>query len=190
MNEEQGLSDAEKELFKGLEREQKPPKALEHKIIAQLINEGQLKKTSAMNIYMKWVSSIAAATLIFLSGAYYEKTRSVNPVIIEPSRGFMLLLHEDHNFKSGDPKDMVEEYRRWRENTMTGGVKIVGQELKNESSIINAGKKVAHRSDRTSRTTGYFLLEARSMDEAILVAKENPHIKYGGTIEVKAFMVR
>jgi hypothetical protein len=44
--------------------------------------------------------------------------------------------------------------------------------------------------DEEKRTTGYFLVEANSFEDAIAVAAANPHIKYGGSIEVKPFMVR
>ena len=32
---------------------------------------------------------------------------------------------------------------------------------------------------------GYFLIQAESYEEAVRVARQSPHIAYGGTIEVR-----
>ncbi|MEQ9402411.1 MAG: hypothetical protein RIM99_02395 [Cyclobacteriaceae bacterium] len=193
MKEDQ-LSDTEKNLFERLDREASPPKALEEQLVAALKNEGLLTKSITMNTYLKWAASLAAAVLIFLSGIFYQQSQQTvsavsENIIIEPTRGYALLLHEDENFTPGDPMEMFNEYSMWMENTFARGVKITGQELKNEATIVLTDQ-ISLADNQNRRTTGYFLLEADSMEEAIEVAKENPHVKYGGIVEVKAYMVR
>ena len=109
-------------------------------------------------------------------------------IMIEPTKGYMLLLHEDKDFAPGDQMEMFEEYKAWMENTFAKGIKITGQELKDEATLVKGEELKTINSD--VRTTGYFLVEANSLDDAIKVAQENPHIKYGGSIEVKPYMVR
>ena len=189
---EDRLSEKEKQLFHDLKRESTPPQHLEANIIRQLIDEGEIEKTIKMNDYLKWAAMVAALVLFFWGGTFYEKSKPIEmeQVIIEPTKGYALLLHEDQDFQPGDPMEMFEEYKTWMENTFSRGVKITGQELSDQASVVK-GSQVNHVEDVDGkRTTGYFLVEANTLEEAIRVAKENPHIKYGGTIEVKPFMVR
>ena len=185
---EDHLSDAEKKLFKGLSSSIIPPKDLEKRVIAQLINDGQINKSPTMNTYIKWVAAIAASVLLFLGGMYFGKSNSIN---IEPTLGYMLLLHENQEFQPGDAMEMFEEYSAWMNNTFKRGVKITGQELQNDAAIISNKFPVKYLDgSQDSRTTGYFILEAQSLEDALAVAQENPHVKYGGTVEVKSFLVR
>lgn len=189
---EQHLSDAERKLFQSLEREKSPPQHLEKNITSQLKKEGLIKNTKDMSTYMKYAASVVFATLFFLGGMYYERSTKteITMVEIEPTKGYMLLLHEDATFAPGDPMAMYEEYKTWMENTFGRGVKITGQELKNEAVVLKGEDEKTVGDEAETRTTGYFLLEANSYEEAVAVAKENPHVKYGGTVEVKPFMVR
>lgn len=188
---ENHLSEEEKKLFQELARKQQPPAHLEKKIVQQLIQEGQIKKRTSMQVYLKWGASIAASILLFLSGMFYGKTSSSPLAQIELSKGYMLLLHEDAQFNPGDPQKMFEEYEIWMENTFEKGVKITGQELKAEAVIVNhLGQANNFDQNAQKRTTGYFIIEASSLNEAVKVAQENPHIKYGGSIEVKPYMIR
>jgi len=192
---EEHLSEAEKNLFQALENEKNPPKHIEKNIITQLEQEGLIKKTITMNNYVKWAASLAASVLLFMGGMYYEKsnTQQLNAnamVEIEPTKGYILILHEDSNFEPGDPMAMFEEYKSWMDNTFSRGLKITGQELKQEATLVKGETQEVFPEDAETKTTGYFLVEANSYQEAVAVAQENPHIKYGGSIEVKPFMVR
>lgn len=187
------LSNYEKKLFSRLKREEQPPAALERRIIDELKSNHLITsktKTYKMNTTLKWAASIAATVLLFFIGNYVGK-QSTAVQAIEPSRGYMLILHEDDLFKPGEPYEMYQEYAGWMENTMAKGIVMTGQELKNEAVIIDNQQNVKHLDETSARkTTGYFILEAESLEIALEVAKSNPHIKYGGTIEVKQYMVR
>lgn len=184
------LSPEEQELFKKLSREALPPSALENRIIHELAQEGLIKKKTG-TLLLKWSGAVAASALLFLSGALYERTQLKDAVAIEPSKGYMLILHEDQDFKPGDPMEMFKEYEKWMNDTYRRGVRITGQELKDESVLVQNEKPEDYRNGIAEpKTTGYFLLEAGSLDEAVSVARENPHTRHGGTIEVKQFMVR
>lgn len=86
---------------------------------------------------------------------------------------------------------MFQEYAAWMESTFQRGVNITGQELKNEAVIVDANQKLEYLDEGSQeKVTGYFILEAPSLELALEVAKDNPHLKYGGIIEVKEYMVR
>ena len=183
------LSAYEKKIFSQLKKEEMPSPELEKRLIRQLKSENLIKNTLTMNTYLKWAASIAAAVLIFFVGNMVGKRSSV--ISIDPNLGYMLILHEDEKFQPGEPYEMFREYAQWMNNTFEKGISITGQELKNEATWIDAEKNVEHlTASATNKVTGYFVLEARSLEEALEVAKNNPHIKYGGSIEVKQYMVR
>lgn len=186
---EEHLNENDQRLFDQLEKELQPPAHIEDQLVNQLKFEGHIKE-SKMNNIGKIIIGIAASILLFLGGTWYGKS-STNQITITPEMGYMLLLHEDERFTPGEPMEMFEEYAAWMENTFARGVKITGQELANEAVLIRKGAPNVNQGDETDvRTTGYFILEAKSLEEAIAVAQDNPHVKYGGTVEVKAYMVR
>lgn len=183
------LSEAEKRIFQGLQSEKAPPRSLEKQIVKELEKQGELKRTTNMNDYVKWAAAIAAMVLFFFGGRYFEQLQHQKIAGIDPTKGYILLLHEDLSFSPGDPMEMFEEYKTWMENTMNEGVKITGQELKNGATLVSNSGLSSNGEDATERTTGYFILEAASYEEAVQVAVNNPHVKYGGSVEVKPFMV-
>ena len=184
---EEKLSEKEKELFKALRREKTPPPHLEDKVVNKLKENGLIRKKDTIRI-IGWVSSIAASLIMFYLGTIYQQQTNTTMIEIEPTRGYMLILHEDEKFQPGEPMAMFNEYKAWMEGTFEQGVKITGQELKDNTVIVN--KNGAKESSGEERTTGYFILEANSLEEAVKVAEANPHVKYGGSIEVKPYLVR
>ena len=188
MKEEQ-LNENDQRIFNQLEKERQPPAHLEQQLVNQLKFEGHIR-TQKMNVTGKIIIGIAASLMLFFGGAWYGKSTS-SQVSIAPEMGYMLLLHEDDRFTPGNPLDMFEEYKAWMENTHAKGVKITGQELVNEAVLVRrSAPNEIQGSEVAIRTTGYFILEASSLEEAVAVAQENPHVKYGGTVEVKAYMNR
>ncbi len=185
-----GLTPEEREAFDRLSSHKTPPVELEAKVISALKEEGLIKtKTVVMNTNLKWAISIAASVLIFFAGSYWGK-QSLSTSAINPTLGYMLILHEDENFQPGDPMAMFEEYSTWMQNTDESGITISGQELSPEAVLVKSNNSISLDEEASERITGYFILEAKTKEEALKVARLNPHIKYGGTIEVKPFMVR
>ena len=186
---EEHLNENDQRLFDQLEKELQPPAYLEEQLVNQLKFEGHIKENT-MNKTGRILMGMAASILLFLGGTWFGQSSS-DQITIAPELGYLLLLHEDDRFTPGDPMEMFEEYGTWMENTSARGVKITGQELVNEAVLVRQGApNVSQGADAEIRTTGYFILEANSLEEAIAVAQENPHVKYGGTVEVKAYMNR
>lgn len=137
--------------------------------------------------YMRWVAAAAVAIATFFGGYYVGSGENQ---VLNPEETYVLLLHEDERFSPGDPRKMFEEYSNWMANAQADGIGIDGQELAPQAVVVSQGNLTPRDENANNRVTGYFIVEAASMEEAVSIAQNNPHIKYGGSIEVKPFMVR
>ncbi len=185
MNQE-SYSESEKKLFSQLSKEAAPPPHIEENILKRLKAQGLVSGSRVMS-WKHWAAAAAIAILSFLTGSYYQQYQASKDSI-NPQLGYMLLLHETEDFQPGDPMEMFQEYRSWMQSTYARGVKIQGQELDDEAEWV--GIPGESSTFKPYRTTGYFVLEANSLQEAMEIARQNPHVKYGGKIEVKPFIVR
>jgi len=183
------LTPEEKAAFEKLTYSQAPPTALEDRVVAALQNEGLVKKTKSMNQYLKYAVGIAASVALFFAGNYMGRQTSAS-IEIDPLYGYMMILKEDAKFKPGDPMEMFQEYAAWMEGLFEKGVQITGQELKDNAWEVSAAGTKTIGSEADSRVTGYFIIQANTEDQALAVVRDNPHIKYGGTIELKPYMNR
>lgn len=188
MMEQDDLTPEEKAAFEALSSHSTPPPQLEDKVVNALKTEGLIKQNT-MNIYLKYAAGIAASIIIFFAGNLVGK-QAGDVVEIDPLQGYMMILKEDVNFTPGDPMEMFNEYAGWMNGLYEKGIKITGQELKNEAwAVTNSGTTSLDGAVDT-RITGYFLIQAKTEEEALAVVRDNPHLKYGGSIELKAFMNR
>jgi len=102
---------------------------------------------------------------------------------------FILLLHEDPaTFAGMSPEEMqriVGVYRAWKESLIAKGKLHGAHKLKDEG-----GKRLSRRSDRLSVADGpyaeakdvlggLFVIEAATYDDAVGIASECPHLRYG-----------
>ena len=155
----------------------------------ELKAEGLIAQPGSRQKWLPWATSVAASLLFFLVGNFWGKA-SVQEARINPEQGYVMLLHEDENFRPGDPMEMFNEYAAWMNTIDQMGVKITGQELQNYATILTATSTKRYGENVSKRTTGYFIIEAENESEALKIAQQNPHLKYGGTIELKPFIVR
>ena len=183
------LSKSEKELFDKLPKEKKPLRNLEKKVVNRLKEEQLINDQNRKPKYLKTIASVAAAIVLFLSGIAFERSINKTNLQLDPTKGYMLLLHEDEGFMAGDPTKMYQDYKKWLTVTHQLGVKISGQELKQETIVVDKNG-VSPIEVQKKRTTGYFILEAESLQEAVQIARQNPHVRYGGSIEIKPYMIR
>ena len=185
------LTPEEKAAFEKLAHSMPPPPALEDRIVAALQDEGLVNKTKTktMNQFLKYTIGIAASIALFFAANYMGRQTSAS-IEIDPQYGYMMILKEDAQFVPGDPMEMFEEYAAWMEGLFEKGVQITGQELKDTAWEVNAQGTKTLGSEADTRVTGYFIIQADSEEEALAVVRDNPHLKYGGTIELKSYMNR
>jgi hypothetical protein len=106
-----------------------------------------------------------------------------------PARGpggqqFLLLIRGEPTSAAApaDPSQLVAEYRAWAQQLAREGRLVSAEKLADDS-----GRWLGPQADTTPAAAigGYFLIRAEHYDEALRIARESPHVRYGGTIEVR-----
>ena len=104
----------------------------------------------------------------------------------------MLLFRGPHWDKGLSPEEvqrLMDQVMAWFEGLKEQGMVKGGQALGPEGRTVSGkkGRPVADGPFVESKEAvgGYLLLQANSLDEAVAVAKSNPTLDYGITIEVR-----
>ena len=103
---------------------------------------------------------------------------------------FMLLLRGG-DFTRYSPEEMqkiVHDYYTWGEKLRRQGKNKGGDELKSGGRLIamKDGRTVDGPFTETKEVIGgYFIIEEPNLQTAAETSKECPHLKYGGTIELR-----
>ncbi|MEX1276930.1 MAG: YciI family protein [Bacteroidota bacterium] len=185
------LTPEEQRAFGALPRHRTPPQHLEESIMNELTRRGLLT-TSASLRGRSWFQLAAALLLLILGGVsgYGIGTRTEEQVLPKPQNPrYVLLLFESPN-PSENTAELVREYGQWAQGLYTGGRFVSGEKLRETGRILTrsdgeTGISEGIRTTGSSILGGYFIIEAKDYDEAIKVASECPHLKYGGTIELR-----
>ena len=152
---------------------------LEQRVVATLRERGLIERQASWwkqaAILFGGIALGAASTLLV-----YQSDGSTQPQA--PGKTFMLALYETPNYRpevDGRASLRAEEYGRWAGSRPKGRAVVTGgNELAGNASVIGprpaAGAKLA----------GYFMVQARSQQDALKLARTNPHLRYGGTVVV------
>lgn len=98
---------------------------------------------------------------------------------------FMLAYHGGKKPKKPeDCEDIMAQWENWIEDlgdALTDSGKPLGKsKTLSSSGVANDGG--------SNPLSGFSILEADNIDSAIEMIKDNPHIKFGGTIEIAELM--
>lgn len=168
--------------------------ALEERVVGALRAAGLVRSNATRGVDVKMLHArwaVAAGILLMLgifAGSYAARPRAEGPLDSRPQ--FALLLYEDAAYRSAPPDGLqarIAEYAGW------------ARELANEGRLVDAGKlsdagALLAGTDRASAVVprapegvlaGYFVIRAKDRAEAERVARECPHLRYGGTISLR-----
>ncbi|MEX2663140.1 MAG: YciI family protein [Vicinamibacterales bacterium] len=153
-------------------REIPPPDPLEDRVVGALRARALIRRPTSSRFRG---AAIAAAAGILLFAAGFATGASQHRPATTPDTGgarFMLLLHETAATGSTgiSEHELVDEYRKWAQTVSADGVSIRGEKLKDE-----AGETLS----------GFFIVEAPSLEAARAIAATCPHARYGGRIDVR-----
>lgn len=106
---------------------------------------------------------------------------------------YALFLFEDARYQTaveGHLMERVREYGTWARGLAESGRYVDGEKLADDGrfcSLENGALTAAGPQADAKRgaLAGYFVIGAASLDEAMEVAKSCPHLKYGGTLEIR-----
>jgi hypothetical protein len=129
----------------------------------------------------------AAVVLILLGGAggYLLRgdgaPRSV-PVIEASTFLFLVRGEEPQGPVTGE--SLVREYQDWASSLARQGYLVGANKLMDEPGRWISASTAGETRTR-SDVSGYFLVNASGYDEAVAIAGSSPHIRYGGTFEIR-----
>lgn len=108
---------------------------------------------------------------------------------------FMLLLHDDpQDAASASPEEIqavISEYVAWRETIEARGQLVGSEKLADEGgrdlSLVDGRVRVVDGpfSEAKEVVGGFFMIEAADYGEAVALASDCPHLKYGRRIELR-----
>ena len=108
---------------------------------------------------------------------------------------YLLLLHEQPSdfagFSPGDFEKIIGEYVAWRHKLEAEGKFAGGQKLRDEGGRHLSGWNGDFRvtdgpyAEAKEVIGGLFAIKADDYEKAVEIARECPHLKYGGRIELR-----
>ena len=161
-----------------LQRVESPPLELENRVIAALQERQLIRNPSKRGL--RWFSTAAAAVVIlaigFTAGRFWNGAQPVQYTHI-------LLLQENRSFQSGH-ENRVQEYSNWARELAANGTPITGEKLADDSHLLKASKSETQTA-RDQQIAGFFLIRAKSEEDALQISRTCPHLRYGGMIELR-----
>ncbi len=106
---------------------------------------------------------------------------------------YVLFLFEDASYETPAENEIaarVGEYSDWARSLAERGRYVTGEELATGGRFlrVESGAVAASELQRDANRgglTGYFVIGAANLDEALEVARTCPHLKYHGSVEVR-----
>ncbi|HEX9610314.1 MAG TPA: YciI family protein [Gemmatimonadales bacterium] len=171
--------------LRGLPREVETPLRLEDRVIRSLRVEGLVGRPG----WRRWARStigLAAGIMLFLAGMAVGRRTMIASAT--EGRYFVLLLYEDETFREGE--GLVADYTAWARGVAEAGHRVSGEKLALKARLLGARDTVVYVEPRDVTTTegvlaGYFVVQAKSYEEAIAIARAHPHLRHGGRIVVR-----
>ncbi|MFY9608267.1 MAG: YciI family protein [Blastocatellia bacterium] len=190
------LNTQERQAFDRLTREEMPPSFLEERIVEALKGSNLIRsprrgwRLSYSQIGVALAGSLAVFVLGAIVGTRWVSGSSQKPGMPE----FMLVLRasaqESQERSSEEVRKSVEEYSAWAREIRKTGLLVGGEKLKEQARLLRMADGRASVSENFPGPTeslieGYFLIQATDYQHAVAIAAGCPHLKYGGTVEIR-----
>lgn len=193
MNEDldEELTPQERRAFDNL-RKASPPPFLEERVVDAL-KDVNLIRSSAATWWPRLATAgiaVAAALLLMAVGAMMG-AKWLSAPQPSPQAEFMLVLRSAPRELSATSSDevmkRVKEYSHWAGEMRKKGMMVGGEKLKDEARVLTVtdGRVSVIESLPDNPIAGYFLIRAQDYRQATAIAQDCPHLRYGGTIEVR-----
>ena len=184
----------EKRQFEGLPKRISPPGELEEKIMKRLKEEGLVNSDEKQNkwgVFRLAVASAVAVLILILGvavGSYWQTVPA--DLANDQTPQFLLLLRSDsqggEKLSKEEVGERVKEYTAWASQINEKGQLINAEKLKSKTGVLDETKKIKSAANQTdSLVVGFYLVKADSYEQAVSIAKDCPHLKYGGEVEVR-----
>lgn len=165
-----------------------PPSELEDDTLARLRREGLVSTAPPVRRGRRRALAAAAALAIFFAGYAAARVGGMPSRATANDEGsYLLLLREPAGNPLPAPEGeaaVVAEYAAWAGEQARMGRLILGEKLADTGDLV-AREGAATAGSEGTRVTGLFLVRAPDLDTARAIARTCPHVRRGGTIEVR-----
>jgi len=187
---EDELTPEEKRALTALGGAAPPPAGLEEVTLSRLRVEGLVRPRPRRGNASR-VLAAAAAVALFAAGLAVGRRGSAPtappaaPTASSAAEGprFVLFLYDaptEPAMSESQMQDRVSEYRNWASGLRQKGASIRGEKLQS-----GRAERLGPAAAGEAALGGYFVISAKDWDSAMEVARSCPHLKHGGTIEVR-----
>ena len=181
---EDELTDAEGSALAGLPAESALPAGLEDRVVQALRARGLVAR-GRRGPSRGWQATAAATLFLCGMGTGLVARRPAPPPTGLPAGpNYLLLLYPGPGYVVGDAADearRVVEYGEWAGRLHREGRLLGAEKLGGEALVLEAGRLAASGEG----PQGYFLVRARSLEEAQDIARACPHLGHGGRVTVQ-----
>ena len=194
---ENGLTPEERAALDSLPGELAPPAELEDRVASALHRRGLLRhEGEATGGWAHWLVPVAVASvaslLIGIGLGFWLGTRPAPAVPLGQQQArFLLLLRTPAASFNRDvpPERLRKEYAAWGQGLAQRGIFLAGEELDEGGRLVRPAAVTTGRlAEARGAVAGYFLIRASGYDDAVAIARDCPHLNYGGDIEVRALV--
>jgi hypothetical protein len=189
------LEEVEREALRSWGKDWVPSDQLRERTRRELHARGLLGATPGRrSAAVAWAGMAAAAALAFVLGVGWGRRPVVTPPAPQSGPLYMLLLYENADYRAPTTpeanRERVGEYGSWARAIAESGRFVDGNELAADGRWCRpngGGLDVAAPVADPVRGTlaGYFVIGASNDEDAIAVTRDCPHLKHGGTVEVR-----
>jgi hypothetical protein len=159
-----------------LSRELSPPAELEERVITALRERGLIRKDT----HRRWWQ--VAAVIMFTTAGFLAGWLMRPNGDSQAEYSHLLLLWERQTSGGHHDPALVQEYSEWAKKIGREGIPITGEKLTNDSQILTSYLRSWNKNETIA---GFFLFRAKNDADALKRAESCPHLKHGGTIELR-----
>lgn len=193
----------DRDALEGWGADWKAPPSLRKETVRAARERGLLKGMT-MNSRRLWFAAAAIAAFLVGYGlggrsagrpeVIMESSKSEAPPAAAAGPQYALMLFENNSYQTpageAEMEARIGEYTNWARTIAEAGRFITGEKLSDEGRwcrIEGGAMAVATPAIDPARgaLAGYFVVGAGSFDEAMELAKGCPHLKYGGSVEIR-----
>lgn len=169
-----------------------PPADLEDRVLRELHAEGLLGDPGARP-RAGWMRAAVAASILLATGLLAgfllwgrPAGDAVSATAAAEADLYILLLRKSGSafVPSAETEALVAEYRDWARRQAERDLLLGGEKLADSGLVLAPAESLEWRPGHGS-LVGYFLVHATSYDEAAVIARTCPHLRHGGTIEIR-----
>lgn len=158
------------------------PPHLESRVVAALRAAGRLHPPRRH----RWRQVAAAVTLIALGAAGATALRPQPAGSRTAGPRYLFLLYPGGNAAAGNAAEiaLVAEYGAWARGASEAGHAVTGERLADGPGVLVTASAASPAPDADA-PEGFFIVSARTRDEAVALAQASPHARHGGRIVVR-----